>query len=128
MRNAVVAELVDPKRTVQIGIRGFAEVLWEFSYQSGMQVIHIDEFYDMGWKKVVSDLRKKMGDGPFYISFDIDCLDPAFALGRNLSSGRNDYLRSLTGIERIERIEHNRRGHCRRPTIQTESPPWLEPQ
>jgi guanidinopropionase len=108
MRNAVEAELVDPKRTVQIGIRGFAEVLWEFSYQCGMQIIHIDEFYEMGWKKVVSDLRKKMGDGPVYISFDIDCLDPAFAPGTGtpVAGGMTTFealqvLRGLRGLNII---------------------------
>ncbi len=43
-RNAVEAGVLDPKRTIQIGIRGPHEHLWDFSYQSGMRVIHIEEF------------------------------------------------------------------------------------
>ncbi len=108
MRNAVEAGLVDPERTVQIGIRGSAEVLWQFSYQSGMQVIHIEEFYDMGWKKVASEIRKKMGEGPTYISFDIDCLDPAFAPGTGtpVAGGMTSFealqvLRGLKGLNII---------------------------
>ncbi|MDQ1262312.1 MAG: guanidinopropionase [Euryarchaeota archaeon] len=81
MRNAVEAGLVDPKRTLQIGIRGTAELLWQFSYDSGMRVIHIEEFYELGWRKVVSEIKSRVGAGPVYISFDIDCLDPAFAPG-----------------------------------------------
>ncbi|VVB68597.1 N(1)-aminopropylagmatine ureohydrolase [uncultured archaeon] len=108
MRNAVEAGLVDPERTVQIGIRGTAEVLWQFSYQSGMRVIHIEEFYDMGWKKVASEIRKKMGDGPIYISFDIDCLDPAFAPGTGtpVAGGMTTYeaLQTLRGLRGLNII------------------------
>ncbi len=81
MRNAVEAGLVDPERTVQIGIRGTAELLWQFSYDCGMRVIHIEEFYELGRRKVISEIKSRVGDGPVYISFDIDCLDPAFAPG-----------------------------------------------
>lgn len=106
MRKAVEAGLVDPKRTVQIGIRGTAEILWEFSYQSGMKVIHIEEFYEMGWRKAVSEIRRIVGDGPAYISFDIDCLDPAFApgtgtpvVGGMTSFEAQQVLRGLRGLD-----------------------------
>ena len=105
MRNSVEAGLVNPKRTVQIGIRGTAELLWEFSYQSGMKVIHIEEFYEMGWKKVVSEIRRTVGDEPVYVSFDIDCLDPAFApgtgtpvVGGMTSFEAQQVLRGLRGL------------------------------
>ena len=108
MKNAVEAGAVDPKRTVQIGIRGAAEVLWDFSYQSGMRVIHIEEFYEMGWKKVASEVRRIVGDGPVYVSFDIDCLDPAFAPGTGtpVVGGMTSFealqmLRSLRGLNII---------------------------
>ena len=42
-RQAVLAGVLDPERTIQIGIRGGAEYLWEFSYASGMTVIHAEE-------------------------------------------------------------------------------------
>jgi len=32
-------------------------------------------------RKVLSEIRERVGDGPVYVSFDIDCLDPAFAPG-----------------------------------------------
>ena len=35
----------------------------------------------MGWKAVVEEARKIVGDGPTYISFDVDALDPVFAPG-----------------------------------------------
>lgn len=80
-RQAVEAGVLDPARTVQIGIRGRAELLWSFSYESGMRVIHVEDFYEMGWKQVVAETRGIVGDGPVYLSFDIDCLDPAYAPG-----------------------------------------------
>jgi len=80
-RNAVLDGVLDPERTIQIGIRGSAEPVWQFSYDSGMTVIHIEDFVEMGLKKVISKAREVVGDGPTYISFDVDGLDPTFAPG-----------------------------------------------
>jgi agmatinase len=80
-RHAVLDGVLDPKRTVQIGIRGAAEYLWEFSYDSGMTVIHAHEMQEMGMKAVIAKAREVVGDGPTYLSFDVDSLDPAFAPG-----------------------------------------------
>lgn len=80
-RNAVLAGALDPERTIQIGIRGGAEYLWEFSYVSGMTVIHAEEVAGLGIPEVVSKIHGVAGSGPTYISFDIDSLDPAFASG-----------------------------------------------
>jgi agmatinase len=80
-RNAVEAGVLDPTRTVQIGIRGNSEPFWDFSYQSGMRVIHIEEFHEMGTAAVVDEARRIVGDGPTYLSFDVDGLDPSFAPG-----------------------------------------------
>ena len=80
-RNAVLDGVLDPKRVMQIGIRGSAEYLWEFSQDSGMTVIHAEEIDQMGMDAIVARARKVVGDGPVYISFDIDSLDPAFAPG-----------------------------------------------
>lgn len=80
-RNAALAGVLDPERTIQIGIRGRAEPHWDFSYDSGMRVIHIEEFYQMGLDAVVEEARRVVGDGPTYISFDVDSIDPAFTPG-----------------------------------------------
>ncbi|MGL5115227.1 MAG: agmatinase [Beijerinckiaceae bacterium] len=80
-REAVLAGVLDPKRTIQIGIRGNAEYLWEFSADSGMTVIHAAEFARMGVQVAIARIRAVVGEGPVYISFDIDSLDPAFAPG-----------------------------------------------
>jgi len=80
-RQAVEAGVLDPRRTVQIGIRGRSELHWGFSYASGMRVIHVEEVYDLGWRGVVQEIRRVIGTGPAYLSFDVDCLDPAYAPG-----------------------------------------------
>jgi agmatinase len=77
----VLAGVLDPERTIQIGIRGGAEYLWEFSYASGMTVLHAEEFAELGAAKAVKKIRQVVGEGPAYISFDVDSLDPAFAPG-----------------------------------------------
>ena len=80
-RQAVLDGALDPERTIQIGIRGGAEYLWEFSYESGMTVIHAEEFAKLGVDAVVAKAREVLGEGPTYVSFDIDSLDPGFAPG-----------------------------------------------
>ncbi|MBX9588454.1 MAG: agmatinase [Hyphomonadaceae bacterium] len=80
-RQAVLAGALDPEHTIQIGIRGGAEYLWEFSYASGMTVIHAEEFARLGMAKTLRKIREVVGSGPTYVSFDIDSLDPAFAPG-----------------------------------------------
>jgi agmatinase len=80
-RLAVLDGVLDPRRTIQIGIRGPAELLWEFSYDSGMTVIHIEEVAERGAEWVIAKAREVVGEGPVYVSFDVDGLDPAFAPG-----------------------------------------------
>ena len=80
-RLAVLEGVLDPARVIQIGIRGGAEYLWEFSFESGMTVIHAEEVGEMGLAAVVAKAREIVGDGPTYVSFDVDSLDPAFAPG-----------------------------------------------
>lgn len=80
-RNAVLAGVLDPHRTIQIGIRGSLEYAWEFSYQSGMTVVHTEDVQAHGIDAMISKARSVVGDGPTYVSFDIDSIDPAFAPG-----------------------------------------------
>jgi guanidinopropionase len=82
-RRAVEEGILDPKRTVQIGIRGAqnSEEGWTFSIESGMRVIFIEEFVKLGVDAVIAEARSVVGDGPTYISFDVDSLDPAYAPG-----------------------------------------------
>ena len=82
-RRAVEEGLLDPKRTVQIGIRGSLNDLdvWKFSHDTGMRVVYMEEFDERGWKSVIEEAREIVGEGPTYISFDVDGLDPVYAPG-----------------------------------------------
>jgi agmatinase len=80
-RLAVLDGVLDPERTIQIGIRGASNVYWEFSYVSGMTVIEMEEFTALGIEAVAKRARKVVGDGPLYVSVDVDGFDPAFAPG-----------------------------------------------
>ncbi len=82
-RRAVEEGLLDPKRTIQIGIRGSLNDrnVWKFSHDSGMRVVYIEEYFDLGPKGVIEETRKIVRDGPTYISFDVDGLDPVYAPG-----------------------------------------------
>ena len=80
-REAVLAGTLDPARTIQIGIRGGGTWLGEFSLESGMTVLEMHEVERLGIPAVIAKAREVIGDGPAYLSFDIDALDPAFAPG-----------------------------------------------
>lgn len=80
-RNAVLDGVIDPHRTIQIGIRGSSEYLWEFSADSGMTVVHCEDLAARGCDAVIEQARKVVGDGPVYVTFDVDALDPVFAPG-----------------------------------------------
>lgn len=82
-RRATEQGLLDPKRTIQIGIRGAQNTDdgWTFSLDSGMRVVFMEEFTKMGVEAVIEEARRVVGDGPTYISFDVDGLDPVYAPG-----------------------------------------------
>lgn len=82
-RRAVEEGVLDPKRTVQIGIRGSIYGLEdkEWALDQGIRVMEIEECVDLGPKAVAAEACRVVGDGETYVTFDIDCLDPAFAPG-----------------------------------------------
>ena len=80
-RQAVLEGVLDPERTIQIGLRGSSEMLYEFASVSGITTIHAEEVDTMGLPAVIARARAVVGDLPFYLTFDVDGLDPAFAPG-----------------------------------------------
>ena len=82
-RLAVEHGLLDPKRTIQIGIRGGQNLMdgVNFSLDHGMRVVFMEEFAKAGVEAIVAEARRVVGDGPTYISFDVDGLDPVYAPG-----------------------------------------------
>lgn len=82
-RRAVEEGIIDPKRTVQIGLRGtrYSDEDIQYGYDMGMRIITMDDFEAMGREKVIAETRKVVGDLPTYVTFDIDGLDPVFCPG-----------------------------------------------
>jgi len=107
-RRAVEANLLDPKRVIQIGIRGSTNDpnLWRFSRESGMRILPMDELQDEGWRHAVAEARRIVGDGPTYLSFDIDGLDPIYAPGTGTPEAGGismiEALRMLRGLGGID--------------------------
>ena len=107
-RLAVLDGVLDPERTIQIGIRGSSNMFWEFSHVSGMTVIYMEDLQKMGVAGVIERARQVIGDEPFYISVDVDGFDPAFAPGTGtpevggLTSAEGiALLRGLAGLQVI---------------------------
>lgn len=89
--------LIDTSRSVQVGIRtDYDRDAHEY------QVIDADQANEQSSREVIAAIRARVGDAPAYLSFDIDCLDPAFAPGTGtpvvggLSTSRA--LRILRGL------------------------------
>ena len=82
-RRACEEGLLDPRRVVQIGIRGTmydgADIEW--GREQGVRIVEIDEMMDRGPEDVMREAREIVGDGATYVSFDIDFIDPAYAPG-----------------------------------------------
>ena len=82
-RRAIEENLIDPHRTVQIGIRGsiYAPDEHEWALQQGIRIIYMEEFAERGVSSVMQEARRIVGDAPTYVTFDIDSIDPSMAPG-----------------------------------------------
>jgi guanidinobutyrase len=82
-RRAVEEGLLDTNRVVQIGVRGtgYAADDFDWSREQGFRVVQVEECWGKSLTPLMSEVREQVGDGPVYLSFDIDGLDPSFAPG-----------------------------------------------
>ncbi|KAK3736275.1 hypothetical protein QZH41_020739, partial [Actinostola sp. cb2023] len=98
---AVEGGLLDCKRVVQIGLRGplYDGKAYDPIVQKGFRVVPAHECWYKSLEPLMSEVRQQMGDGPVYISFDIDGLDPAFAPGTGTPE-----IGGLTSIQGLEII------------------------
>lgn len=109
-RRAVEEGLLDPKRVVQIGIRGTAydnEDI-DFAASVGIRIIRIEEFFARGVADVMAEARAIVGSQPCYVSYDIDFVDPSVAPGTGTPEvgGPNGFqalqvVRELDGVNLI---------------------------
>jgi guanidinopropionase len=107
---AIEEGVLDPKRTVQIGLRG-GVYDWsdrDFGAKHGVTMIDIEDAVADGLDKTMERARKIAGEGDTYVSFDIDCLDPAFAPGTGTPEAggfttreAQQMLRALRGLNII---------------------------
>jgi guanidinopropionase len=82
-RRAVEEGLIDPKRTLQIGLRGsrFSASDINWGHEQGFTCITFDQYEEKGRAAVIREIDRVTGDGPVYITIDIDGIDAAFAMG-----------------------------------------------
>ena len=82
-RRAVEEELVEPARVVQIGLRGTGYSAEDFDWprSQGFRIVQVEAFWHKSLSPLMNEVRAQLGEGPVYVSFDIDGLDPAFAPG-----------------------------------------------
>lgn len=75
--------VIDPQRTVQIGIRGPMALVEQddWARENFAAVITTEAFLTMGEEAVISRVREVIGEGPAYLSFDLDAIDPVDAPG-----------------------------------------------
>ncbi|MEA3098807.1 agmatinase [Caballeronia mineralivorans] len=82
-RRAIEEGLIDGNRVAQIGLRGTGYTAEDFDWSRshGIRVVQAEECWYKSVAPVMDEVRAKLGDGPVYLSFDIDGLDPSFAPG-----------------------------------------------
>jgi len=82
-RRAIEEGLIDPSRTVQIGIRGsmYGPDEHDWATAQGVRIIYMEEFATRGAEDVMTEARGIVGDLPSYVTFDIDSIDPSMAPG-----------------------------------------------
>ncbi len=108
-RRLIEAGVLDPKRTISVGIKGPLNTADDLDYarEQGIRLITYTD-----WKRSGDDALRsfiaELGDAPAYLSFDIDCVDPVFAPGTGTPSVGGfssaevlDLLRSLVGINLV---------------------------
>ena len=75
VHHAMQEGLIDPKRSIQIGIRTFYE------HNDDITVLYRPWLREHGVAALIEKIKSVVGEGPAYLTFDIDCIDPAFAPG-----------------------------------------------
>jgi agmatinase len=107
-RRAVEEGLLDPSRSIQVGMRGSLYEAGDLgaSRELGFDLTTTDEIRETGIAQTVDRVRERVGDAKTYVSFDVDFVDPAFApgtgtpeIGGFTSREAQEFARGLTGIE-----------------------------
>ncbi|MBR0650861.1 agmatinase [Roseomonas terrae] len=105
--HAITEGLIAPKRMIQVGIRAPAwPDMYEWTRGQGVTIVPAQDVHESTPAAIAAQIRAVLGDGPAYLSFDIDGLDPAFAPGTGTPEigglatwQAQGILRRLTGID-----------------------------
>src|SRR3712207_2557650 len=106
-RRAAEEGLLDPARSVQVGMRGsiYDERDWDDAKDMGFDLVPTDEVRELGIPAVKERIKDRVGDAKAYVSFDVDFVDPAYApgtgtpeVGGYTSREAQEFLRGLTGL------------------------------
>ena len=107
-RRAVEEGLLDPSRSIQVGMRGsiYDEGDWEDAIEMGFDLVPTDTVRKLGIEETIARIRERVGDARVYVSFDVDFVDPAFApgtgtpeIGGFTSREAQEFVRGLAGLD-----------------------------
>jgi agmatinase len=107
-RRAAEEKLIDPGRSIQVGLRGSLASAEEFAAARalGFELIEAHEMFRMGCEAVAARIRRRVGDARAYLSFDIDFVDAAYVpgtgtpeVGGPTSREALEMLRGLAGLD-----------------------------
>ncbi|PWC14707.1 agmatinase [Brenneria corticis] len=98
-RRAVEEGLLDCRRVVQIGQRaqGYTSEDFQWGIDQGFRLIPAEQCWHRSLTPLMAEVRARMGDGPVYLSYDIDSLDPAWAPGTGTPE-----VGGLTSVQGLE--------------------------
>ena len=110
VRRAIEEKLLDPRRVIQIGLRGtrYGDDDINYGAEVGIRMVTMDEYEQIGRAAVIEEIRRTIDGKPTYISIDIDGLDPKDAPGTGVPEpggitmrDTQMIFRALTGIDLI---------------------------
>ena len=107
VRRGIEEGLIEPRRSIQIGLRGTRYGVDDLDYSraAGIRVITIDDYEELGRAGVIAAIKEVVGSGPAYLTYDVDGLDLTEAPGTGVQSRRPVdarqpvVLRGLTGLD-----------------------------
>ena len=109
-RRAVEEGLLDPSRSIQVGMRGsiYDQGDWNDAIEMGFDLVPTDAVRKLGMEETIARIRERVGGAKVYVSFDVDFVDPAFApgtgtpeIGGFTSREAQEFVRGLAGLDLI---------------------------
>ena len=76
VRRGIEDGLIEPRRSIQIGLRGtrYGADDLDYSRAAGIRVITIDDYEELGRAGVIAAIKEVVGSGPAYLTYDVDGL------------------------------------------------------